>query len=584
MPRPLSHALLLGLAIGACFAPSISARVPGLELQDKQREENPALREVRQLMERQDMQAAEKRLRQLLVKDPENPDAVYLLGYALHVLGRIDDALLVDLRAAALPGRQRGVAFYNAACACALLGRADDAFSYLRKSQEHGFKIPKLVARDRDLDSLRGDPRLKEFLPPPISERPIFGPDVRVLYQLNGEHKGNAFGWAGRNAGDCDGDGVNDMLIAAPFFATKDSRSPAGRIYVISGATGKLIFQRTGEAGWRLGMSVESAGDVNNDGFSDIIVGADGNTREAGRAFVYSGKTGELIHALSEGSGADQFGRRVAGVGDIDGDGFDDLFVGAPANCTADLGKGSAYLFSGKDGSMLNHLEGEASGDGFGGSLCGRAMKQHAILAVGAACGGPQDRGRVYVYERRLGKIVLKTLLDADSQGAQMGETFLTILGDVNDDGELDLFTSDWKNNAKGPSTGRAYVFSAVTSKVLLTLTGEHRGDTFGAGPGRAGDVNHDGAPDLIIGAWRNSEGGLDAGKCTIFSGATGEVLRSIRCLIPASAFGFDATGMGDLDGDGEVDFLITAAHGDFNGKNSGSAFVILGNPLPAKD
>lgn len=576
--------LLLCLAAPSLLASALQARIPSrpcCQDQEAQGQEHPKIQEARRLIKLHDMQAAERLLREVAETEPRNGEALYLLAYSLHRLERLKEALEMDLRAAEIEGRHQSFALYNAACASALLGRTEDAFRYLDACHRLGFNNQKLVAHDADLKSLRSDPRLQRYLPAPRTERPIFDESVEVLYQLNGEHKGNEFGWAGRNAGDCDGDGVNDLVIAAPFYASKESRSPAGRIYVFSGKNGALIFQRTGEAGWRLGMSVEAAGDVNNDGFNDVIVGADGSTREAGRAFVFSGVSGEILHTFSEGTGEDQFGRRVAGAGDLDGDGFDDVVIGAPAHCSTENGNGRIYVYSGKTSELLHTLEGEAIGDGFGGSVCARAVRGQVLMAVGASSAGPQNRGRVYVYELAQSKLRLLSKLDADAQGAQMAETYLSFVGDVDRDGQIDLFTSDWKHRAKGPSTGRAYAFTAATGRVIMTLTGEHRGDTFGAGPGRAGDVDGDGYADLIVGAWRSSEGGLDAGKCTIFSGATSQPLREITCRIPASAFGYDATGMGDLDGDGTVDFLITAAHADFNGKNSGSAFVIKGHHWP---
>src|SRR5262245_62683622 len=91
------------------------------------------------------------------------------------------------------------------------------------------------------------------------ASRPLFEPELRVLHEFVGEAAGDQFGWIGRNAGDCDGDGVNDVLLSAP---TKALGGPAaGRVYVYSGKSGALLFTHDGKPGEQLGMGIESAGD-----------------------------------------------------------------------------------------------------------------------------------------------------------------------------------------------------------------------------------------------------------------------------------------------------------------------------------
>src|SRR5262245_16986515 len=97
----------------------------------------------------------------------------------------------------------------------------------------------------------------------PARERPLFERALRVLHEFVGEAAGDQFGWIGRNAGDCDGDGRADVLLSAP---TKAIGGPAaGRIYVYSSHSGKLLFTCDGKPGDQLGMGIETAGDVNLD-------------------------------------------------------------------------------------------------------------------------------------------------------------------------------------------------------------------------------------------------------------------------------------------------------------------------------
>ena len=134
---------------------------------------------------------------------------------------------------------------------------------------------------------------------------------------------------------------------------------------------------------------------------------------------------------------------------------------------------------------------------------------------------------------------------------------------------------TDFSNAAKGPSTGRAYVFSGKTGKSLLTLTGSGPGEGFGIGPAAAGDVDGDGRPDLIVGAWQYAGAAVSAGRAYLYSGSDGKLLKTYTCRIPGDTLGFDAVGLGDTDGDGTVDLLITSAWSGVKGNHSGRVFLI---------
>jgi len=257
----------------------------------------------------------------------------------------------------------------------------------------------------------------------------------------------------------------------------------------------------------------------------------------------------------------------------VNRDGFADVIVGAPNNGAAGEGAGRAYVYSGKDGSLLLTLTAEHAGDNFGSTVAGYSDKDHTILMVGAPGAGPHKTGRTYVYDNLSGKP--KFTIDSDETGAALGAMFLSIPGDVDGDGYPDVYASDWTNNAKGPRTGRVYVHSGKDGHHLFTFTGETTGEGFGTSPSVAGDVDGDGHADFIVGAWQYSEAAAGGGRAYLYSGKDGHLMKTYTCRTPGDTFGFDAVTLGDVDGDGDSDFLITSGWSGVHGFHSGRVFII---------
>jgi hypothetical protein len=167
---------------------------------------------------------------------------------------------------------------------------------------------------------------------------------VKIIREWVGEGSNDQFGWIARSIGDVDRDGVPDFVTSAP---TKNIGGPnAGRVYVYSTKTGKLIWSVDGKPGDQLGIGIEAAGDVNHDGIPDVVASAPG----AGKAYIYSGKDGSVLVTMTAEDAADNFGRHVAGVGDVNGDGYADVIIGAPGNRGR---RGAAYVYSGRDRKLL---------------------------------------------------------------------------------------------------------------------------------------------------------------------------------------------------------------------------------------
>jgi hypothetical protein len=111
-------------------------------------------------------------------------------------------------------------------------------------------------------------------------------------------------------------------------------------------------------------------------------------------------------------------------------------------------------------------------------------------------------------------------------------------------------------------------------------LSGEAAGDGFGIGPADAGDVDGDGQADLIVGAWQQGSAAPGGGKVYLYSGRTGELLWQVTGKVMGETFGFDATGIGDVDGDGAIDFLLTSAWSSVNGPRTGRVYILAGPQL----
>ena len=399
--------------------------------------------------------------------------------------------------------------------------------------------------------------------PAPQNPRP-FAEECRILHTLDGEARGDQFGWVAKNAGDTDGDGVNDILVGAPTASYESVAT--GKIYVYSGKTGALLFAHLGAGPEQLGISVDSAGDVDGDGHADVIVGGH-EPSGAGVARVFSGQGGGLIHELVGTDPGDWFGRTVKSIGDWDADGHGDFVVAA-----TNRGAGQVIGYSGADASVLFQLEGENAGDSFGISVAS-STKQH-LLAVGAMNAGEGRRGKVYLFQGEQPEFDLA--IDADATAVNYGRFFMSYFGDVTSDGVPDLFSVDFENTGGGAGSGRAYVNSGRTGERLHTFTGKP-GEGLGIGDSNAGDVNGDGFADLVIGAWTSGDAAAGGGKAYLISGKDYSTLRTWTCNVAGEAFGFDTAGMGDVDGDGALDFLITGAYSPVHGNQTGRVYVLAG-------
>jgi len=548
-----------------CSVTSLLALAGHLALASAVSAQSGSLQDARAKMQAGDFTGAAVILEDVVAAEPDNAQAWLTLATARERANEHDSAIEAYHSAIGFTSTN-GRALYGLGLMYASDGETDSAFAYLAQAQHTGTVNVTRVGVDPRSTSLRDDPRYGTLFPTDAELAHPFLEEITILHEWSGESAGDQFGWIARNIGDVDGDGINDVTTSAPSKNVEGPR--AGRVYVYSSATGALLWDHTGAAGSRLGIGIEAAGDVNADGIPDVIAGAPGE----GKAYIFSGNDGRILYTLAEPDSASGFGRKVADLGDVDDDGHADVLVGAPG---VQQGAGAAYVYSGKDGSLLFTFSGERAGDAFGSAAGGWHDGSRGIIAIGAPNAGPTNGGRVYVYRSLDHEPAF--VMEADEGSQQLGAMFVSVVGDVDADGTPDVYASDWAHGALGAFTGRIFVNSGATGEQLMVKTGEAAGDGFGIGVADAGDLNHDGHDDLIVGAWQHASQAPSGGKSYLYSGKDGSLMQVYTGIVPGETFGFDATGMGDVDGDGIDDLLITSARSATKGTWTGRMFIIKG-------
>lgn len=369
-----------------------------------------------------------------------------------------------------------------------------------------------------------------------------------LLHRWDGTRYDGDFGAAIAGAGDVDDDGFPDTIVG-------DERPSPGSAVVFSGRDGSAIASfASGIASDSFGYSVDCAGDVDQDGFVDLIVGAESH-REGndlpGRAYVYSGADSSLLHQV-QGGNISHLGRAVSGAGDSDADGFDDLLVGA---------SGAAFVFSGRTGSELFELGSPGSGDGFGqyldlaGDVNDDGSEDWIVSAFRDDTAGNRS-GSVRVFSGLDGSLV--HTIHGNAPGAEL--RFVSRVGDVDGDGRADLLTGQ---------DDLALVHSGLDASIIHSIP---RTGTWIPVAG-VGDIDGDGRPEFMA----SSSVGSNSGVVDVFSGLDGSQLFSLTGEEPFYTLGETLGSVGDVNGDGAADLLVADRNAWNDASPSGSVFLFSG-------
>lgn len=409
--------------------------------------------------------------------------------------------------------------------------------------------------------------------------------------------------WCGSavaSAGDVNGDGYSDILIGSYAYDNGQNDEGVALVYH-GGSIGIEFFSSAKEVlsdsvdKQRTGAIVRDAGDVNGDGFDDIIINAPGTdlTTSQGQTSVLQGREyglRELMANPVSGKTTVNFGHAAAGAGDVNGDGYADVIMGRPNYGPGNGGEVRIYYGSAMGIDTLNEqvLTEPTTGSLFGFTVAGAGDlngDHFADVIVGATRYkvGDEVRGAAFVYYGSAsGLIETPKILISPRANSNMGAAAAGI-GDVNGDHYDDMVVGAPTTNTVAPEGGAAWIYYGSATGVENAATVFKNDNTkahFGASVARGGDINGDGFSDMVVGIPGHGLS-YQGAMCVYYGSATGlsESNKTFRTGSTANgSFGISVSGAGDLDGDGYSEIIVGENSNNYPAPSAGRAFVFPGS------
>ena len=461
---------------------------------------------------------------------------------------------------------------------------------------------------------------------------PVIQTQEQAQYQFIGEAAEDKAGYSISTAGDVDNDGLDDILVGA--YGNDEGGTSAGKTYLILGSSlvnnntidlANADYSFVGEGvNNESGLSVSTAGDVDNDGLDDILIGARWNSEaadSAGKTYLILGSslgttsTINLVDAdysfLGE-SIYDYSGIYVSTAGDVDNDGLSDIVISANGNDDGGSGAGKAYLILGSSLGSTTSMSlanadysfvGEQASDGVAKATTAGDIDNDGLddilISANSNDDGGADAGKSYlILGSSLGSTTSMSLANADYSFVGEGSYEysghdISTAGDIDNDGLDDILIGAFGNSQGGTSAGKTYLIlgSSLGTTSTMNLSsanysfiGEYAQDRSGTDVSSAGDVDNDGFDDILIGSHANSDGGSYAGKAYLILGSS---IGSTSVINLSTAdFSFigtnaddvlrEVSSAGDVNGDGQSDILIGAVNNDQGGSNAGTVGLFM--------
>ncbi len=427
-----------------------------------------------------------------------------------------------------------------------------------------------------------------------------------VAAMMESDQDAALLGWSVSDAGDVNGDGCGDVIVGA--FGYDNGEPDEGAAFVYHGSADGLSATAAAmvesDQGYAyLGWSVSGAGDVNGDGYADVVAGAinydDGQTDE-GAFFVYHGSPSGISSTAAAMVQSDQdlalMGWSVSGAGDLNGDGFADLIVSAPTYDNGETDEGVAYVYHGSASGISTTpaamVEPDQPGFILGYSVSGagdvnRDGYADLIVGVTSYTNGQAGEGGAFIYHGGPAGIstTAAAIVESDQPYAQMG-TGVSGAGDVNGDGYGDVIVGAYHYDDTQPDAGAAFVYhggpSGISTIAATLVSSSYPYAYMGHSVSGAGDVNGDGFTDVIVGAGSYASGETEEGVAFIYHGSASGI-----SILPATGLehdqayaymGHSVSGAGDVNGDGFADVIVGASQYDSGNTNEGVALVYHGN------